>query len=134
MSKRTNLKAKAVIDSIPKSLTVNENYLVNYQQSPRLYPRTTSQTFQQCQSLRTVAPYRTELIEQAFVITMEPSRRSTQSNPSTPTGKREPYHPARDNFKDFGYLKPEDKTFGNKCYSVCCICIFCMCFKDCDGL
>ena len=42
MSKRftsTNLKAKAIIDSIPKSLTVNENSIVNYQQSPRLFPK-----------------------------------------------------------------------------------------------
>ena len=127
MSKRTNLKAKAVIDSIPKSLTVTEDCVI-YHQSPRLYPRDTSQTYQQCQSLRTVAPFTTELIEPAFVIDMQP----TQTNPSTPEEKRKPYHPARDSFNDFGYLKTEDQTCGNKCYSLCCICIFGLCFKDCD--
>ena len=110
LSKRltsTNLKAKAIIYSIPKSLTVNKNTIVRYQQ--RQPPRTTSQTIQHCENLKTVAPYKTEILEKSFVITIEPNSESTQSNPSnTPQGKRQKYHPARDNFSAFGFLKPEE--------------------------
>ena len=129
MSKRfnsTNLKSKAIIDSIPKSLTVNENSIVNYQQ--RQPPTATSQTIQHCQSLKTVAPYKTEIIEKSFVITIEPNSES-----NTPQGERPKYHPGRDNFTEFGFLKPEERTCGNTCFGAFCICLFCMCVKGWDG-
>ena len=129
MSKRfnsTNLKAKAIIDSIPKSLTVNENSIVKYQQ--RQPPRTTSQTIIHCNQLKTVAPYKTEILEQSFVITIEPNSES-----STPQGKRPKYQPRRDNFTGFGFLHPEERTCGRTCLGAFCICLFCICVKGWDG-
>ena len=129
MSKRfnsTNLKAKAIIDSIPKSFTVNENCIVHYQQGQP--PTTTIQTIQHCQNLKTVAPYRTEIIEKSFVITIEPNSES-----NTPQGERQKSHQRRDNFTDFGFLKPEERTCGNTCLGAFCNSLFCICVKGWDG-
>ena len=126
MSKRfnsTNLKAKAIIDSIPKSLTVTENCIVHYQQGQP--PTTTIKTIQHCQNLKTVAPYKTELIEKSFAITIEPNSES-----NTPQGERQTQ---REKLTDFGFPQPEERTCFNTCLGAFCISLFCICVKGWDG-
>ena len=117
----SDLKAEAIIETIPKSCKVNENSIVKYIVTQQ--PATDTNLTEILKKFDTFAPYKTSILVDAF-------------SPFSPISEdqRPKYNPQANQFNGFGVSGfEEEQTVNRSCLEYCVICLTSIFERACDG-